>query len=94
MRVLVTGGAGFIGSNLVEDLLDSGDEVVVVDNLSTGSLDNLKDLKNVDGSLKFFEADCSKLESLDIQGAGDGGFVSKQPELCLQVELCLVVFAG
>ena len=66
MRVLVTGGAGFIGSNLVEDLLDSGDEVVVVDNLSTGSLDNLKDLKNVDGSLKFFEADCSKLASLDI----------------------------
>ncbi len=66
MRLLVTGGAGFIGSNLVKDLLDSGDEVVVVDNLSTGSLDNLKDLKNVDGGLKFFEADCSKLVSLDI----------------------------
>ncbi len=41
MRILVTGGAGFIGSHLVEKLLDRGDEVFVIDNLSTGSLDNL-----------------------------------------------------
>lgn len=43
MRSLVTGGAGFIGSNLVDALLDRGDEVVVVDNLSTGRRINLKD---------------------------------------------------
>jgi UDP-glucose 4-epimerase len=41
MRALVTGGAGFIGSNLVDTLLDRGDEVTVVDDLSTGRLENL-----------------------------------------------------
>jgi UDP-glucose 4-epimerase len=42
MRVLITGGAGFIGSHLVEHLLARGDEVAVLDDLSTGSLDNLE----------------------------------------------------
>jgi len=41
MRSVVTGGAGFIGSHLVEHLLRNGDEVVVVDDLSTGSVQNL-----------------------------------------------------
>ncbi|MFN2388947.1 MAG: NAD-dependent epimerase/dehydratase family protein, partial [Actinomycetota bacterium] len=41
MRYLVTGGAGFIGSHLTERLLAGGDEVVVLDNLSTGSAGNL-----------------------------------------------------
>ncbi len=41
MRCLVTGGAGFIGSNLVDALLERGDEVTVVDNLSTGRMSNL-----------------------------------------------------
>ena len=42
MRALVTGGAGFIGSNLVDALLDRGDEVAVIDDLSTGKADNLR----------------------------------------------------
>ena len=41
MKSLVTGGAGFIGSNLVDALLARGDEVTVVDNLSTGRRSNL-----------------------------------------------------
>jgi UDP-glucose 4-epimerase len=41
MRALVTGGAGFIGSHLVDELLDRGDEVAVVDDLSTGKRENL-----------------------------------------------------
>ena len=41
MRVLVTGGAGFIGSHLVDFLMKRGDEVVVYDNLTSGNIENL-----------------------------------------------------
>jgi UDP-glucose 4-epimerase len=46
MRVLITGGAGFIGSHLCEALLDRGDEVFVIDDLSTGSIENIAHLKS------------------------------------------------
>jgi UDP-glucose 4-epimerase len=45
MRILITGGAGFIGSHLSEALLAEGHEVYVLDNLSTGSIDNIAHLK-------------------------------------------------
>lgn len=45
MKVLITGGAGFIGSHLAEAYLDRGHEVYIIDNLSTGSLDNIKSLQ-------------------------------------------------
>lgn len=45
MRVLITGGAGFVGSHLSEALLDRGDEVFILDNLSTGSIENVVHLK-------------------------------------------------
>jgi len=49
MRVLITGGAGFVGSHLSEALLERGDEVSVLDNLSTGSIDNIQHLKSRPG---------------------------------------------
>ena len=49
MKVLITGGAGFIGSHLAERLLAEGHQVEVLDNLSTGSIDNIAHLKAVPG---------------------------------------------
>ncbi|MBW1741150.1 MAG: GDP-mannose 4,6-dehydratase [Deltaproteobacteria bacterium] len=45
MRILITGGAGFIGSHLAEAHLEKGDEVYVIDDLSTGALENIKELQ-------------------------------------------------
>lgn len=59
MRVLVTGGAGFIGSHLVEDLLRRGDSVRVLDNFSTGRRRNLEPFG---GSLEVVEADLRDLD--------------------------------
>jgi len=61
MRTVVTGGAGFIGSNLVDALVARGDEVTVLDNLTTGRRENLedalaKDAKLVDADLRDDEA--------------------------------------
>lgn len=45
MKALITGGAGFVGSHLAEALIERGDEVFVLDNLSTGSIENIEHLK-------------------------------------------------
>jgi len=49
VKALITGGAGFIGSHLAEHLLAGGHEAVVLDNLSTGSIDNIQQLKGRPG---------------------------------------------
>jgi UDP-glucose 4-epimerase len=63
MISLVTGGAGFIGSHLCETLLRAGHTVRVVDNLSTGRLENLADFKD-QGDLQFYPLDICNLDDL------------------------------
>ncbi len=55
MRVLITGGAGFIGSHLAEKCLREGHTVTVLDNLSTGTLDNISDLLRLEGRFQFIQ---------------------------------------
>src|ERR1700731_118036 len=55
MRALITGGAGFVGSHLAERLLEQGDEVLLMDNLSTGSMENIRHLKQYDRMHYFLE---------------------------------------
>jgi UDP-glucose 4-epimerase len=56
MRALITGGAGFIGSHLAERLLQEGQEVTILDDLSTGRLENLQDFRR-HGALRFVQGD-------------------------------------
>jgi UDP-glucose 4-epimerase len=56
MRALITGGAGFIGSHLSEALLDAGHHVIILDNLSTGSIDNIAHLKGRAGFTYHIES--------------------------------------
>jgi len=60
-RILVTGGAGFIGSNLTKFLLDKGFDVVVLDNFSTGSKENIEDIKD---KVEILELDVRNIEDL------------------------------
>lgn len=78
MRVLVTGGAGFIGSNIVENLLGCGHYVRVIDNLSTGSEVNIKSFVDnpnfefINGDItdkQVFEASCEGIDTICHQAA-------------------------
>lgn len=58
-KYLVTGGAGFIGSNIAKRLVESGEQVVVLDNLATGKLENIKPILE---KLEFIQGDFTDLE--------------------------------
>lgn len=60
MRYLITGGAGFIGSHLAEALLSRGDHVFILDDLSTGSVENIRHLKTQKNFHYFFDSITNK----------------------------------
>mgnify|MGYP003312750582 CR=1 FL=1 len=63
MRVLITGGAGFIGSHLAERHLQMGDEVDVIDNFATGSIENIKHLEE-NPKFTYTVADVSNVKAM------------------------------
>src|SRR3954469_11154487 len=96
-HIIVTGGAGFIGSHLVERLLRDGKSVVVIDDLSTGALKNLADVKG-SKELQIIESTISgcaeltklveKAESIYHLAAAVGvELVIKEPVRTLQTNL-------
>lgn len=68
MNVVVVGGAGFIGSHLVDRLLAEDHQVDVVDDLSTGTLGNLADARSVGGALKIHHLDAASPEATSLIG--------------------------
>ena len=62
-RTLITGGAGFLGSHLCDYLLDKGHEVICMDNLITGSLNNIKHIKS--DKFKFIEHNVTQFINLE-----------------------------
>ena len=66
MAVLVTGGAGYIGSHTVVELLNQGEEIVIVDNFCNSSPDSLEKIKEItDKDFKFYEVDLLDRENLE-----------------------------
>jgi len=61
MKILITGGAGFIGSNIARACLKKGYQVRIIDNLSTGKLENIKDIRK---KVKFVKADINNSQAL------------------------------
>jgi UDP-glucose 4-epimerase len=74
MRHLVTGGAGFIGSHLAEALLARGDEVFVLDDLSTGSVENIRHLKTHQRFHYFFDSITNKQVLAELVDESDAVF--------------------
>ena len=72
-KILVTGGAGYIGSHTVVELIDAGYDVVVVDNLSNSSKESLKRVEEITGQqVKFYENDIADMDAMDkIFGEND-----------------------
>jgi len=66
MKILVTGGAGYIGSHTCVELLNAGDEVIVVDNLANSKMESLNRVEEITGKkLKFYQVDLLDQEKLE-----------------------------
>ncbi len=65
IKILITGGAGYIGSHIAKNLLEDNYEVVILDNLSTGDITPIKILKTKFNNLEFIKSDLNNKEKLD-----------------------------
>ena len=66
MKVLVTGGAGYIGSHTCVELLNIGKEIVIVDNLSNSKIESIDKIKKITGKdFEFYQTDILDEEGLD-----------------------------
>ena len=66
MSVLITGGAGFIGSHTAVEFLNAGYDIVIMDNFSNSKPESLKRIKTITGKdFKFYKADLLDVESMD-----------------------------
>ena len=88
MKLVVTGGAGFIGSHLVKYLIKEGHNISVIDNLYRGKMENLKD---VEKKIDFFKSDIMNYEKMrDILKQTDGVFheaaLTSVPESFIKIE--------
>jgi UDP-glucose 4-epimerase len=90
-RVLVTGGASFIGSHLVEDLVAEGADVRVADDFSSGEMENLEEVKDqievLEGNLKHWDFADEASEDIDTvfhlaADHGGRGYISQYPANC------------
>jgi len=72
MKILITGGAGFIGSHLAEEYLNQGNEVYIIDDFSTGSPENIREIEKITGAAKrlFFYEDTIMNRSVMLELVG------------------------
>jgi len=85
LRVLVTGGAGFIGSHVVERLLDGGAEAVVVDDMSTGDAGNLAHLEGHQG-LEVHVCDAARVPAGALAGVTHGVHLAARTDVAASVK--------
>ena len=83
MKVIITGGCGFIGSHLADSLIELNYEVIVVDNLSVGRLENISHLSD-NSKFTFLKADISNLLRYSISDAYRPPFRSTVMNLIIQ----------
>ncbi len=63
--ILITGGAGYIGSHAVLNFIEKGENIVIFDNLSTGHIETIESLKKINNSILFEKGDLSKIEEIE-----------------------------